>query len=285
MALASDSKIPVSVIIITKNEASGIGECIDSFGNFAEVVVVDSNSTDETVQIAKEHGARVVRFVWNGSYPKKKQWSLDNVDTRHEWVLLVDADERATKGLEADIRRREREMALGTCSAYDISLEYVFAGRVLKHGHTVRKRSLLNKSQVAFEKVDDLDSTLGEVEGHYQPVVQGKVGQLKGRLHHEDKDPIRTWIDRHNKYSDWESFIASDVRVANQVNSHRSKQGKVFAATPAKPVAFFVYDYVVKQGFRDGRAGFDYAIALAWYYWVTGVKTRERISANAEVNR
>jgi glycosyltransferase involved in cell wall biosynthesis len=78
---------------MTKNEELNIAKCLRSLNDFAEVFVVDSDSTDNTRTIAESMGARVVHFSWNGKYPKKKQWCLDNLSFSHDWVLFVDADE------------------------------------------------------------------------------------------------------------------------------------------------------------------------------------------------
>ena len=91
--IASD-RIPVSVIVMTKNEEANIRACLAPMARFAEIFVVDSNSVDGTAAIATEMGARVVRFTWNGRYPKKKQWCLENLPFGYDWVLYVDADEQ-----------------------------------------------------------------------------------------------------------------------------------------------------------------------------------------------
>src|SRR5216684_1302539 len=97
-------KIPVSVIIMTKNEERDLPKCLRSVADFAEVFVVDSSSTDCTCEIAREFGAHVVKFVWNRQYPKKKQWCLENLPTSYEWVLYVDADEEVGPVLAREIR-------------------------------------------------------------------------------------------------------------------------------------------------------------------------------------
>lgn len=86
-------KIPVSVIIVTKNAASTLAACLAAVQDFDEIIVVDSASSDQTVAIAADYDATIVDFSWNGEYPKKRQWCLNNVSTRHEWIFFVDADE------------------------------------------------------------------------------------------------------------------------------------------------------------------------------------------------
>lgn len=268
--------IPISVLVQTKNEEVGIAACLEGLTDFDEVIVVDSNSTDRTAEIAQAHGVRVHNFTWDGRYPKKKQWQLDELATRHDWVLFIDADETPSAELVASIRRARPDMERGRFAAYNLRLHYVFAGRTLNHGHRVVKRALVQREHVEFPVIDDLSAPgMGELEGHYQPVCRGSIGELRGRLRHDDKDPVRTWFDRHNRYSDWEAFLRVNSGLKATVASKRTAKGRIFDAIPFKPLAFFGYSYVLRLGFLDGRAGLDYAIALSTYYWQISLKTRE----------
>lgn len=265
----------MTVLVQTKNEEAGISACLSGLVDFDEVIVVDSDSSDHTKDIARSHGASVVNFSWDGKYPKKKQWQLDHVDTKHEWVLFIDADESPTEELTRELRELFSAAAPEEV-AFDIDLDYVFAGRLLKHGHRVTKRCLVRRGFVVFPVVDDLDAPgMGELEGHYQPVPSGATRRLRGRILHNDLDPVATWFTRHNRYSDWEAHLRVDRRVRSEVAARRTFKGRVFDAIPAKPLLFFAYAYVARAGFLDGRAGLDYALALAMYYWQIGVKTRE----------
>src|SRR5947207_3877256 len=100
------ASVPLSVLIPTRNEAANIEECLRSVAFADEVVVVDSRSTDGTAELATRQGARVVEFDWNHRYPKKKNWALENLRFRHEWLLIVDADERVTAALAEEIAAR-----------------------------------------------------------------------------------------------------------------------------------------------------------------------------------
>ena len=267
--------LPISIAVQTLNEEAAIAECLRSVASFDDVWVIDSGSTDRTVEIATEMGAHVVDFRWNQEYPKKKQWQLDNVDFGHDWVLFLDADERVPAEMVAELRAKRHLLEAPDVAAFDIVLLYFFADRPLRHGHRVSKRSLVHRRRVSYPVVDDLGAPgMGELEGHYQPDAHGEVHWLESELIHYDPDPVATWFTRHNKYSDWEAYLAT--HQAGQVNEHRSSQGQVFRKVPLKPLAFFTYSYLARGGFLDGRAGFDYAMANSFYYWQIGVKTRER---------
>jgi glycosyltransferase involved in cell wall biosynthesis len=270
----TDTKL--TALILTKNEELAIERSVSAVRFCDQVIVVDSASIDKTVALARQQGAEIINFTWNGGYPKKKQWALEIPSIKNDWVLLLDADEIVSDALAKEILRKV-SAPTSSVAAYDIKLEYHFAGRALRHGHTVSKRSLLNRTSCFFPEVGDLEAPgTSEIEYHYQPRVNGEVSTLTERLIHEDPDPLSSWIARHNKYSDWEAFLIDNPRARAEVRSSRSSQGRIFERMPAKPLFFFVYCYVVRLGFLDGRAGFDYAFGLAWYYWLTGAKVRER---------
>jgi len=266
----------ISVIVLTKNEEKGLADTLRQLKEFDEVVVVDSNSEDSTVRIAHAHNARVVNFTWDGQYPKKKQWAIENSGVRNNWILLLDADEYPSPALLAELRAMGPDLENSPNGAFDIHLLYRFGGRLLRHGHVVTKRSLIHSERSKFPEVDDLSAPgIREVEGHYQPESSGPIGKLSYRLIHDDKDPVTTWFARHNRYSDWEAHLRMNSALRTEIASKRSWKGQVFDAVPFKPLVFFFYAWVLRAGFLDGRAGFDYAVALAMYYWQIGTKYRE----------
>lgn len=266
----------ISVIVLTKNEEAGLGNTLDKLKDFDDVIVVDSLSEDRTVEIAREHGARVVDFVWDGTYPKKKQWALENAGAINKWVLLLDADEFPAPTLIVELRALERSLAQTDRGAYDINLFYRFAGSYLRYGHVVTKRSLLHVDRARFPVIDDLGAPgIREVEGHYQPESDTSIGKLRNRIVHDDRDPVSSWFARHNRYSDWEAHLQMNEALRRDIASKRTFKGRLFDAVPFKPILFFLYAYIARGGLMDGRAGFDYSVALATYYWQIGVKTRE----------
>jgi glycosyltransferase involved in cell wall biosynthesis len=270
-------KIPLTVIILTKNEELAISTCLDSVSSADQILVVDSNSTDKTVRLAKEKGAEVINFTWNGAYPKKKQWALENNSIRNDWVLFLDADEAATYALISELKlllKRPQEIEYG---AFEVKLDYFFMGKLLRFGHKVRKRALLNRTCCSFPAIDDLHvSNMWEVEGHYQPICNKKVGSLRGTITHLDPDPLFDYFSRHNRYSDWEAELRLNAKMQESVRKVRTAQGAIFDKFPGKPLLFFLYSYVWKSGWRDGRVGISYALALSFYYWQISIKVLER---------
>lgn len=269
-------EIPVSVVVLTKNEERNLAACLDSVAGFAEVFVVDSASEDGTRAVALALGALVIDFEWDGRYPKKKQWCLDHLPFSHDWVLYLDADERLTPELADEVRQTVAEG--GPRRGCFADLDYVFLGRRLRHGHRVRKLVLFDRRVARFLDYPDLDATnMWEVEGHYQPVIGGPVGLLRGRILHEDHDSLYHWFERHNRYSDWEAVLRRRGTILPGEAQTRSRRllKRAFARTPLKGTVAFLESYVLRRGFLDGTSGLHYAVARGFYYWQVGIKARE----------
>ncbi|MFI0899271.1 glycosyltransferase family 2 protein [Streptomyces sp. NPDC020983] len=274
--------LPLVVVIPTKNEAENIARTVSSVvGHVRAVVVVDSHSTDGTCAIAAGLGAETVLYTWDGRYPKKKQWCLDHVRPDIPWVLFLDGDETPSPELLGELRS---VFAAGppSVAAFDIPLGYWFAGRRLRHGHTIVKRALMDRTRCRFPEVGDLGAPgMGEQEGHYQPVAQS-AARLRSPIEHEDLDPVRTWFERHNRYSDWEAWLELHPEVKERIRRVKTRQGQLFHRVPLKPLVSFGYAYVCRRGFLDGRAGLDYALAMSFYRWQIGLKARELRAAGRQ---
>ena len=123
-------KVQLSVLIPVKNEIDNIEECIRSVEFADEIIVVDSHSTDGTQEAARKSGAEIIEFDWNGKYPKKKNWALENVKWKHDWVLILDADERITPELAREI---SDTINTDEYSGFYINRCFMFMGGWLKH--------------------------------------------------------------------------------------------------------------------------------------------------------
>jgi len=278
-------KIPASVVIMTKNEASNIFKCLDVRQFFEEVIVVDSNSTDATKEIAEALGVRVIDFSWNGTYPKKKQWILDNVNTAYDWILHLDADEEVTEEFCEEIQNF-LEKDSENFVACRLRVSYHFMHKELKHGQQVRKTAFVKKGYCHYPVLNDLSSTgIGEVEGHYQPIISGPVYNLAIPIVHADAEFIESWMFRHVKYAEWESLVSTDRGLREEVAKSKDRLPKLFLRVPFRSLFLFTYSYFLKFGFLDGRVGLDYAFSKAWYYWLAGAISREKIYSQSRVDK
>lgn len=268
--------IPVSVVVMTRNEAANLPRCLGALDRFAERFVVDSASTDGTPALALAQGARLVPFHWNGRHPKKKQWCLDHLPFAGDWVLFVDADERPTPALVEEIARL---MTDGPAKAgYWIDGRPALRGKPLRFGCWNRKLALLDRRRARFPELADLDvATMWEVEGHYQPLVAGPTGRLRQPMDHADEKPPSAWFDRHNRYSDWEAALRADGRMERLIDGERGARRlmkRLLHHAPCRPLLAFLHSYVARLGMLDGRAGLDHALGRAFYYWQVGLKIR-----------
>ena len=118
-------KAPVSVIVPVKNEAENLRRCLPALAWADEVFVIDSQSSDETAHVAAGFGGTVIQFQFSGSYPKKKNWALENVPFRNDWVLIVDADEVVVPELAGEIAHR---IAMNEAEGYYLNSKYFFLG-------------------------------------------------------------------------------------------------------------------------------------------------------------
>ena len=177
-------KARVSVLVPVKNEAENLRRCLPALAWADEVFVVDSQSSDDTAAVAAEHGARVVQFHFNGVYPKKKNWALENLPFRNEWVLIVDADEVVVPELAEEIARRT---AADECDGYLLNMKYFFLGRRIRHcGYAEAWNLRLFKHRLGrYEKMPVAPGTqTGDNEAHEHVELRGKVARLDHELDH-----------------------------------------------------------------------------------------------------
>jgi glycosyltransferase involved in cell wall biosynthesis len=259
------AQLPVTVIVAARNEARNLPRCLESLRSAAEIYVIDSQSSDETVEIARAYGAKVVQFHYQGGWPKKRQWALDTLPLACNWVFLVDADEALTPELEEEIRRAIQNPAF---NGYHVSLRMHFLGRELRHsGASFYKLSLFRRGKGHFEcRLKDQDNSMCDMEVHEHVVVEGKTGKLKNPLQHHNVDSLSRYILKHDQYSNWEARVwlngeASSELAASPFGTQAQRRRwlkKRFLRIPGSPVLYFFYKYVVRLGFLDGVPGLIY---------------------------
>lgn len=260
--------LPVTVIVVTKNEEQRILACLQALTGFAEIVVVDSASRDRTKILSQDSGARVVDFVWNGQYPKKRQWVLDHVPLQTDWILWMDADELMTPELLGEI---SEVFASGPAhDGYFIKGLYRIGGRLLRHGLPNNKLVLFNRHKFKFPVIEDLDIPgMGEIEGHYQPVAVAadvRIGSLRHPLIHTAYEDQRAWIFRHEKYARWEVGMNAKNAWPLDPVPWRQRTKVWLRQTRWRPQIVFLISYIGLGGFLDGRAGYQFAVSRYRYY-------------------
>jgi len=288
--------IPVSVLIPTKNEELNLPACLTSLQRADEVYMVDSQSSDRSVEIAEGFGAKVVQFKFNGRWPKKKNWSLDNLSFRNEWVLIVDCDERIPPELWAEI---EQVIKSDEYVGYYLNRRVFFLGKWIRYGGKYPDWNLrLFKHQKGrYENLgtEDIPNT-GDNEVHEHVILKGKVGYLKNDMLHEDFRDIYHWLERHNRYSNWEARVYFNLLTgkddsgtigANLFGDAVQRKRflkKLWVHLPFKPLLRFTLFYIIQLGFLDGRAGYIYGRLLSQYEYQIGVKLYELRKLGGKLN-
>lgn len=194
--------LPVSVCVPVLNEEKNLPECLAALSEFDEIVVVDSGSSDATVEIARTAGATVIDFRWDCRFPKKRNWALRNHAFRHPWVLFLDADERLNRDFVTELRA---VLPSTPHSGFWISFTNWFMGQPLQHGDVFRKLALFRREAGEYEKFPEDHWSQLDMEVHEHPVLSGTVGSLHTRIEHHDHRGLSSWFARHNEYSSWEA--------------------------------------------------------------------------------
>jgi glycosyltransferase involved in cell wall biosynthesis len=200
-----DARAPLSVLVPVKNEAADLRDCLASVSFAHEIVVVDSGSTDDTQGIAVAAGARVIQFAWNGKLPRKKNWALENVPWQHEWVLIIDADERITPELEHEIRQA---ICGGDADGFYLNRRFWFLDGWINHcGYFPSWNLRLFRHRLGrYEQIaigNDIAS--GDNEVHEHVLLNGPVEYLSTPMEHYAFPDIATFVEKHDRYSSWEA--------------------------------------------------------------------------------
>ncbi len=291
-SIAAAAKLPVSVIVPVRNEAKNLPRCLQALRDVGEVYVIDSQSTDDTVEIARSHGAQVVQFHYQGGWPKKRQWAMNTLTIAYDWILLLDADEVVTPELAEEIRRAIRNPAV---DGYSILLRTWFLGRVLRHGDVgLWKLSLFRRGKGRYEcRLKDQDASMADMEVHEHVVVEGATARLQNPLIHHNVESLSRYIQKHDEYSNWESHVllqrGDDKELppslaGTQAQRRRWLKRKLFAV-PGSPVLLFLYRYILRLGFLDGAAGLIYCGFQAVQMFHTKAKIYELKSKSKSMSK
>ncbi|MEX2164527.1 MAG: glycosyltransferase family 2 protein [Sulfuricaulis sp.] len=257
----------ITVVVSVKNEAKNIVRCLKSLGPARRVVVIDSNSTDETVSLAKAGGAEVMQFAYSGGYPKKRQWALNTLNFSTDWVLLLDADEVVPDALWQEIS--EKLTGTSPYCGYLITKGFHFLGRKFRFGGFSHSAvALFRPGTAAFEELNNAGETPLDMEVHERVIVNGPIGRLQTPLIHEDFKGLSAYIERHNHYSSWEAGVRycylksghygnSTIRprLFGNVQERRRFLKNLAVRVPCEPWWWFLYHYVVRLGFLEWRPG------------------------------
>jgi glycosyltransferase involved in cell wall biosynthesis len=278
---SSNSRVPVSVLVPIKNEAENLPRCLGSVSWADEIFVVDSQSTDGSAEIAQRHGAKVVQFEFNGTWPKKKNWALEHLPFKNNWVFILDADE--VLPAEAETEFAHAIANAGEIVGYFINRRFFFLGRWLRHSYYPNwNLRLFRRSLGRYERLTGADTKSGDNEVHEHVVVQGPTARLKCEIDHYAFPSIEVFIEKHNRYSNWEARVAADEllpgssgRLGHSSVERRRRLKMISQRLAFRPLLRFLYIYIWQKGFLDGRDGYYFARLHAVYEFLSVAKTYE----------
>jgi glycosyltransferase involved in cell wall biosynthesis len=265
----------ISVYILTYNEELDIAACIESALLSDDVVVVDSMSSDRTVAIASRYPIRVVQHAFE-SHGKQRTWMLENIPAKHEWIYILEADERMTPELFAEaVAAAKSELING----YFVAERVMFMGQWIKRSTQYPRYQLrlLRRGKVWF---DDYGHTEREV-------CEGETGFLKETYpHYTSGKGFSRWVEKHNRYSTDEATETVRQLTEGTVNWRNLFFGKTEVERrhalknlshriPFRPLVRFLYMYFILGGFLDGRAGFAWCTLQAFYEYLIVLKAWE----------
>jgi len=289
-------KFPLSVVIPIKNEEKNIRECLESVKWADEIFVVDSQSTDKTIKIAKEYTNKIFQFYYQGGFPKKKNWALKNLPFSYEWVLFLDADERVTPELKEEIISVLLDPK--DFAGFYINRKFIFFGKWIKHCGWYPSWNLrLFKHKLGrFENLNTQDTPdMGDVEVDEHVILRGKAGYLKNDILHKDYKDIHHFIERHNRYSDWQARVYYNLLKGKEKDTigaslfgtplqRKRFFKKIWVRLPFRPILRFILMYFFRLGFLDGKAGLVFCSLMSAYEIMINAKLRELKIKEHETN-
>ena len=264
-----------SIYILTYNEEIDIADCIKSALLSDDVIVVDSFSTDRTIEIASRYPVRIVQHEFE-SHGKQRTWMLETIETKHEWAYILEADERMTPELFAECIAATKNQA---------AIAYYVAERVMFMGKWIRYSTQYPRYQLRlFQKGKVWFTDYGHTE---REVCEGTTGFLKETYpHYTSGKGLSRWIDKHNRYSSDEAKETISQLAAGKVSWRDLFWGKsevekrralkdLSLRLPCRPLLRWIYMYFILRGFLDGKAGFAWCTLQAFYEYLILLKVEE----------
>jgi glycosyltransferase involved in cell wall biosynthesis len=261
-------KCPVAVIVLTYNEEANIAGCLESVQGFAdEVFVVDSYSTDATLDIARKYSPGIYQNPWK-DWANQRNWALDHLDISHEWVLFLDADERITPEFAAELAQ-QLATAPPELAGFNVHFRFFFLGQPLRFAYesppVVR---LIRRGQGRWQ-----------CEGAREYAhLKGKLGNVDSKLDHPDQKGLAAWIAKQTGNAVRELRLQKlgptlAAKPGNAPGTHERRwrrwlRDHVWQGLPRywRTIPYFCYRYFIRGGILDGRAGFAYCFLQALWY-------------------
>jgi len=267
----------ISVVILTLNEADNLPRCLDSIRWCDDVLIMDSGSTDDTAAIAQAAGARVLTRAFD-TFANQRNHAMEQGALKYPWVLHLDADEVVTPELRGELQALAAA-AGATHPVYRVPSKLIFMGRWLRYS------GMYPAYQVRFGRREQL-RFVEHGHGQRESLPPDQVGTVAAPFdHYNFSKGINDWFARHLRYARAEAEQAlaerrESLRLSDLFGGHPTQRRRALKRLanrlPFRPTLRFVYAYVVRRGFLDGRAGFRYARMLGIYQYFIDLNMLEQ---------
>lgn len=273
-------KLPLSAIILTYNEEKNIQACLESVKNFVQdIFIVDSFSTDQTLSIAKKYTDKILQHEFE-NYGKQRNWALDNLPIKTEWVLNLDADHRVTDKLKEELCEMFSTKEHLDYNGLLVSRKTIFMGKWIRYGGHYP----VYHCPIFKDKQGKCEETL--YDQHF--LVNGKLKKIKGDIEDIVSESLDTFINRHNKWSTLEALSQTsnnstqnswDGRICgNEIEKRRFMKNNIFMIMPLffRSFIYFNYRYFFRLGFLDGKEGLIFHFLQGcWFRFLVDAKIYE----------
>lgn len=274
--------LSLTAIILTKNEENNIRKCINSIKDITEeILVIDSYSEDRTIDISKKMGAKVHQHKFI-SHSDQFNWALDNINIKSEWILRIDADEELTLELIDELKQKLSNVQRGINGIFLKRRRY-FMGRWIKHGD-VYPEKVLRIFRNGTARSED------RIMDEHIVLLSGESICFDNDLEDKDTKDLTFWINKHNWYSNKEAkefFKQCNCNIGNNIDENlfgsqrerkRWLKNRLYYNIPLfiRPIMYFIYRYIFRLGFLDGKEGLIYHFLQAfWYRFLVDAKIHE----------
>lgn len=263
-------ELDITVIILTYNEEIHIRRCLENVKQIAkDIIVVDSHSTDGTIEICKEYGVNVIRHKWPGYQAAQFNWAINNVPIKTEWILRIDADEYLLPELIVELKDK-LPLLRKEVTGIEFKRRHIFMGRWVKHG--IYPVKLLRMFRVGCAYYND------RVMDEHLMLTSGKSIMLENDFCDHSLIGISDYCKKHIQYAQREAIAILEESIDNGIKDQdgslsgqaKKKQNtkKLYNRMPFfwRSFVYFVYRYFLKGGFLDGKEGFLFAFIQGWWY-------------------
>ena len=261
----------ITIAIPVLNEEKNLPICLGALKQFPHIIVIDSGSTDKTIEICEEYSIPVVHFDWNGSFPKKRNWFLDSQEIHTDWILFLDADEMVTPEFISELCSNFEPDKF---DGYWLTYTNYFLGKAMRFGFQQKKLALFNV-RYRYERIESKAVSSYDMEIHEHPTGLKTMSRLKAPIVHNDYKGLIKFIERHLVYAKWESERVTSFKDVSLLTLRQRLKYKLLG-TPLFPFIYFFIDYVLLLRLLDGLVGLKYSFYKAWYFSIIRTLIKEK---------